>query len=106
MVATRVLQSEAADSLSKPVIVLIAICSLIYLLDGLIHSILGPVAPDIALSLTLSNAQLGPIFSANLAGQCVGLVIFPAVANRFGHRGIVLLAVAGLCLGQCGVALF
>jgi MFS family permease len=105
MVATRVLQSEAADSLSKPVIVLIAICSLIYLLDGLIHSILGPLAPEMARSLTLSNAQLGPIFSANLAGQCVGLVIFPALANRFGHRGVVLLAVAGFGLGQCASAL-
>src|SRR6478672_7536020 len=105
MVATRVLQSEAADSLSKPVVVLIAICSLIYLLDGLIHSILGPLAPDMARSLTLSNAQLGPVFSANLVGQCVGLVAFPALANRLGQRNVVLLAVVGFGLGQCASAI-
>jgi MFS transporter, AAHS family, 4-hydroxybenzoate transporter len=105
MTAARVLESEAAHSLSAPVIVLIGICSLIYLLDGLIHSILGPLAPDMARSLSLSNAQLGPIFSANLIGQCVGLVLFPVLANRLGHRSVVLLAVVGFGLGQCASAL-
>jgi len=62
----------------------IAICTAIYLLDGLIHTILGPLAPDIARSLELSKAELGPIFSSNLIGQCLGLVVFPAIAGRLG----------------------
>ena len=64
----------------------IAVCTAIYFLDGLIHTILGPLAPDIARSLSLGNAELGPIFSSNLVGQCIGLVVFPALASRFGHR--------------------
>ena len=86
-------------------LVLIGICALIYLLDGLIHSILGPLAPDMARSLSLGNADLGPIFSANLLGQCIGLVLLPALAGRIGHRLTVTLCVVGFGLGQCASAL-
>ena len=33
---------------------LVAICTAIYALDGLIHTILGPLAPEIARELALS----------------------------------------------------
>jgi MFS family permease len=85
-------------------LVLIGICALIYLLDGLIHSILGPLAPDMARSLSLGNAELGPVFSANLLGQCIGLVVFP-LFSRIGQRAIVLIAVVGFGLGQAASAL-
>ena len=83
----------------------IAICTAIYLLDGLIHTILGPLAPDIARSLNLGKAELGPIFSSNLIGQCIGLVVFPAIAGRIGHRWTVTLAVLGFAIGQSASAL-
>ncbi|HEU4651963.1 MAG TPA: MFS transporter, partial [Croceibacterium sp.] len=83
----------------------IAVCTAIYLLDGLIHTILGPLAPGIARSLALGNAELGPIFSSNLIGQCIGLVVFPAIAGRFGHRLTVTLAVVGFAFGQAASAL-
>jgi MFS family permease len=85
-------------------LVLIGICALIYLLDGLIHSILGPLAPDMARSLSLGNADLGPIFSANLLGQCIGLVVFP-LFGRIGQRAIVLVSLVGFGLGQAASAL-
>lgn len=85
-------------------LVLIGICALIYLLDGLIHSILGPLAPDMARSLSLGNADLGPIFSANLLGQCIGLVVFP-LFGRIGQRTIVLVSLVGFGLGQAASAL-
>ncbi|MGV3555429.1 MAG: MFS transporter [Croceibacterium sp.] len=84
---------------------LVAICTAIYALDGLIHTILGPLAPEIARELSLGNAELGPIFSSNLIGQCIGLVLFPAIAARTGHRLAVTLAVVGFALGQCASAL-
>ena len=83
---------------------LIGICSLIYLLDGLIHSILGPLAPDLAKSLTLTNAQLGPIFSANLLGQCIGLIVVPLLGARLGQRSLVLLSLLGFGLAQAATA--
>jgi AAHS family 4-hydroxybenzoate transporter-like MFS transporter len=92
-------QSEA----QKPDQVLLALpliltCSLVYFLDGIVHSIVGPLAPDIAASLQLSHAQLGPIFSANLIGQCAGLIIFPLLAGRIGHRRVVLITLLGFGL--------
>ena len=90
--------------LSAANLVLIGICALIYLLDGLIHSILGPLAPDMARSLNLGNADLGPIFSANLLGQCIGLVVFP-LFGRIGQRTIVLISLVGFGLGQAASAL-
>jgi MFS family permease len=83
----------------------VAICTAIYLLDGLIHTILGPLAPEIGRALALDNAELGPIFSSNLIGQCIGLVLLPALAGRIGHRLTVSLCVVGFGLGQCASAL-
>jgi len=91
--------------LSPPTLLLIGLCALVYLLDGLSHSILGPLAPAIARTLHLSNAQLGPIFSANLVGQCIGLVSLPMFAGRAGQRGVVLICLAGFGLAQTGSAL-
>lgn len=83
----------------------IVVCVLIYFLDGLIHSVLGPLAPQMASSLSLSSAQLGPIFSANLAGQCIGLVVLPMFDGRVGQRRMVLLALLGFGLAQAASAL-
>jgi MFS family permease len=106
MAITGAIRGEpAAERLSAPVMLLIGICSLIYFLDGLIHSVLGPLAPDLARSLSLSNTQLGPIFSANLLGQCIGLVVFPLVASRVGQRAVVLVSLVGFGLGQSASAL-
>jgi AAHS family 4-hydroxybenzoate transporter-like MFS transporter len=106
MAATDVMRGErGAERLSAPVLVLIGMCSLIYFLDGLIHSVLGPLAPDLARSLSLSNTELGPIFTANLIGQCVGLVVFPLLASRVGQRAVVLGSLVGFGLGQSASAL-
>jgi len=86
-------------------LLLLAICTLIYLLDGLVHSVLGPQAPDLEATLRLSHAEMGPIFSANLLGQCIGLIGFPLLAGRLGNRNLVILTVTGFGLFQTGSAL-
>jgi MFS family permease len=97
--------TRTKHAFTKPVLVLTGLCALVYLLDGLIHSILGPLAPDMARSLQLSSAQLGPIFSANLAGQCIGLVVLPLFSNRMSQRAIVLISLAGFGIAQSATAL-
>ncbi len=101
----RPLRQPQDERFGKPALVTVGIATLIYFLDGLIHSILGPLAPDIARSLALGNGELGPIFSANLAGQCIGLVVFPVLAGRFGHRLPVIFAVLGFGAMQSASAL-
>jgi len=98
-------QAEANEKLTAQMLLPIGICSLVYFLDGLIHSILGPLAPAMARSLSLTNTQLGPIFSANLVGQCIGLVVLPMFVTRIGQRGIVLVSVIGFGLAQSASAL-
>jgi MFS family permease len=93
------------SQLSAPVLLLTGICALVYFLDGLIHSVLGPLAPEMARALQLTNTQLGPIFSANLVGQCIGLVVFPLLAGRAGQRTVVLTCLAGFGLAQAATAL-
>jgi len=61
---------------------------------------MGPLAPEFAAALRLDNASLGPIFSANLIGQCIGLIAFPPVAARFGDRWTVGLTLAGFGMVQ------
>ncbi len=84
---------------------LIGVCFLVYLLDGLIHSMLGPLAPEMSKSLHLAISELGPIFSANLAGQCAGLIALPLVASRTSQRTVVLVSVVGFGLAQACTAL-
>jgi MFS family permease len=81
-------------------LVIIATCAIVYFFDGLVHSILGPFAPDLSRDLHLDGASLGPIFSANLIGQCVGLVLFPPIAARYGDRWTITLTLAGFGVAQ------
>lgn len=74
---------------------ILTVCTLVYLLDGLVHSILGPLAPQIAGSLQISHAEMGPVFSATLIGQSIGLIAFPILAGRIGNRKVVILTAAG-----------
>lgn len=76
----------------------VAVCTLVYLLDGLVHSILGPIAPQMAAGLALTPEKLGAIFSANLIGQSLGLVLFPVLATRVGSRNVVLITSGGFGL--------
>ena len=96
---------QGSSRFSPSTLALTGICALVYLLDGLIHSILGPLAPDVARTLHLADSQLGPIFSANLVGQLIGLVLIPVISTRVGQRAIVIACVAGFGLTQGATAL-
>ena len=86
-------------------IVTVVTCALVYFLDGLVHTIMGPLAPEFAPALGLDSAELGPIFSANLLGQCIGLIALPPVAARFGDRWTVGLTLAGFGILQAATGL-
>lgn len=98
-------RAGAGSGFTRWNLTIIGLCSAIYFLDGLIHTVLGPLAPAISTELALDNAALGPIFSANLIGQVIGLVTFPLISNRFGHRPVILLSVSGFVIAQVATAL-
>ncbi len=81
---------------------LIALCSLCYLLDSLSNSIMGPLGPAIAKALHLSLPDLGAVFSANLAGQSIGLIVIPMFQSAIGARRIIIFCTA--CFGVLQIA--
>jgi AAHS family 4-hydroxybenzoate transporter-like MFS transporter len=86
--------------LEGQVLLLVGVCSLTFFLDCLIPALMGPLAAPIAKSLSLSRTELGAIFSANLVGQCLGLMTIPLLARRVGHRAIILWTTLGFGLSQ------
>jgi len=92
--------STSSGGASGAALVITVTCAIVYFFDGLVHTILGPLAPDFARDLNLGGTLLGPIFSANLIGQCIGLVLFPPIAARYGDRWTIALTLAGFGLAQ------
>lgn len=90
--------------LDRQVLLLIGMCSLPFFLDCLIPAMMGPLAAPLSESLSLTRPELGAVFSANLVGQCLGLVTIPLAANRLGHRAIILWTTLGFGLSQAATA--
>ena len=92
--------------LDRRAVILVGLCSIVYLLDGLIPAMLGPIAPSISDELSLSPAQLGPIFSADLIGQSIGLFFVPLLGRWLHHRDVLWLSLAGfgVCHALSGLA--
>jgi MFS family permease len=86
--------------LERRALLLIGVCSLAFFLDSLIPALMGPLATPIAVSLSLSRPELGAVFSANLVGQCLGLLTIPLLTARLGHRRIILWTTLGFGLSQ------
>ena len=89
---------------SGDTLLVIAACAAVFFLDGLIHTVMGPLAPYVAPDLRLGLTDLGPVFSANLVGQTIGLLAFPLLAGRVGHRPLIVLSAVGFALAQWATA--
>lgn len=103
-VDTQAFGADGGSTRDGRVPAVVVVCALVYLLDGLVHSILGPIAPALEKSLALTHVEMGPIFSANLIGQLVGLIAFPLVAAKLGNRRVVIITATGFGLFQCATA--
>ncbi len=68
------------------------LCAAVALLDGSDTTSIGVAAPLIVHDLHLSRAYLGPIFSAATAGMMVGALGFGPLADRFGRKRALVLA--------------
>lgn len=98
--STAVTATWTFAGLDRKVLLLIAVCSLTFFLDCLIPALMGPLAVPIAESLHLNRTELGAVFSANLVGQCIGLVTVPLAARSLGHRNIILWMTLGFGVSQ------
>ena len=68
-------------------------CSLVSALDGIDTQSIGVAAPFIAEELGVKLAHFGPIFSSALVGATVGAASFGPLADRFGRKTLLIVAV-------------
>ncbi|MDI9979567.1 MFS transporter [Rhodococcus sp. IEGM 1307] len=83
---------------SQPVgrfhLLLLALGGSVMCLDGFDTQAISFAAPSIAREWGLPVSALGPILSAAIAGLMAGYLVLSPLANRFGHRRLVLVCTA------------
>jgi MFS family permease len=80
-------------------LLIILICFLCNMLDGMDVLIISYTAPAIAKAWSISPANLGIVFSSGLVGMTVGAIFLAPLADRFGRKPLMVLA--ALIMGAC-----
>lgn len=72
---------------------IVALCSLVILLDGFDTQAISFVVPLLAPHLGVKIADFGPIFGAGLFGLTIGALFLGPFADRFGRKIMIILSV-------------
>jgi len=86
------MQNSILRSLRPYQYVVIAICFLCNMLDGMDVLIISYAAPAIAKAWSLTPEELGVIFSSGLIGMSVGAVFIAPFADKLGIKPMMMLA--------------
>ena len=73
------------------------ICFLIVFVDGIDTAAMGFIAPALVQDWGVDRADLGPVMSAALGGMIIGALVSGPMADRFGRK--IMLALAMLIFG-------
>ncbi|WP_067932457.1 MFS transporter [Alicyclobacillus kakegawensis] len=71
----------------------ILVCGLVATLDGFDLQSISFVAPVLTKLWGITSAELGPVFSASLAGLMIGALVSGPVADRVGRKAVVVTSV-------------
>ncbi|MPQ67940.1 MULTISPECIES: MFS transporter [Pseudomonas] len=71
----------------------VLLCFLIVFLDGLDTAAMGFIAPALSQDWGIDRASLGPVMSAALIGMVFGALGSGPLADRFGRKGVLVVAV-------------
>ncbi|UWS31094.1 MFS transporter [Erwinia pyrifoliae] len=83
---------------------IIAISFAVVAMDGMDIAMMGFIAPALKSAWGVTNHQLGAVISAALIGLALGAMFAGPLADRFGHRLIIIYSVCGFGLCTLGTA--
>lgn len=77
---------------------IVLICGIVMFADGFDTQMIAYVAPFVGREWGLDNETLGALFSASLFGLMIGYLVVAPMADRIGHKRMVLVTVLGTSL--------
>ena len=75
----------------------LVLCFLIVMMDGLDTAVMGFVAPVIMHDWNVSRAAFGPVMSAAMVGLAIGALSAGPISDRIGRKKVLIASV--LCFG-------
>jgi MFS transporter, AAHS family, 4-hydroxybenzoate transporter len=78
----------------------VALCFAINMADGIDVTILSFIAPRIQQDWAIGPEVMGTLFSAGLLGMAIGGMFIAPLADRFGRRRVILVALALMSIGM------
>ena len=106
VIVTREAAERSTDGWTGRQLLVLAICFILNMLDGMDVLILSYVAPALSADWQISPERLGVVFSAGLAGMAVGGMVIAPMADRFGRRRLILasLIMMAIAMFMAGIA--
>ncbi|MEY4763121.1 MAG: hypothetical protein RLZZ200_2977 [Pseudomonadota bacterium] len=98
-------RTESNGTWTATAVRVVALCFVLNMIDGLDVLLLSYLAPAIGAAWQLPATALGIVFSAGLAGMALGGLLVAPLADRFGRRRLILVALTLMTLGMAGCAL-
>lgn len=83
---------RSQDQWRRLQVLVVAMCFLLNMLDGMDVLILSYIAPALSADWHVTPDRLGVLFSAGLAGMACGGLWLAPMADRFGRRRLILVA--------------
>jgi AAHS family 4-hydroxybenzoate transporter-like MFS transporter len=101
-VAAPVMSTAASgnDSWTRRTFAIVALCFAINMADGVDVTILSFIAPRIQQDWGIGAEVMGTLFSAGLLGMAIGGMLIAPLADKYGRRRIILVALALMSVGM------
>jgi AAHS family 4-hydroxybenzoate transporter-like MFS transporter len=78
--------------------IVVTLCALVGLLDGIDTQSIGVTAPFIADMMGMKISAFGPVFAASQLGAALGALTFGSLADRYGRKPMLAVAVATIAI--------
>lgn len=91
---------EATARISSAAALTILVCFLLNMVDGMDILVMSYIAPALQKEWGVSPAELSIVFSIGLAGMALGGLVLAPLADRFGRRRMILIALSIMTLAM------